>query len=166
MLSKILSVSFHSVMGWAGNNICSQTIQKEIRTRQRRIWIVSNPQLFLYGFGCIRCIQRTNLQLFESALHGGNFLIRYESGIVWTFRKSGYFFIQWRQKIEPKSLPWIFKMVPSAMLSLLYFLDFSFKVYNLCVVKPSNGNCAPQLCQTAARHFEASFHVGRTNWTP
>ena len=23
-----------------------------------------------------------------------------------------------------------------------------------------------QLCQTAARHFEASFHVGRTNWTP
>ena len=23
-----------------------------------------------------------------------------------------------------------------------------------------------QLCQTAARHFEASFHVERTNWTP
>ena len=40
--------------------------------------------------------------------------------------KSGYFF-QWRYKIEPSSLPWISKTVPSAMLSLLYLMDFSFK---------------------------------------
>ena len=26
--------------------------------------------------------------------------------------------------------------------------------------------CTLQSCQTASRHFEASFHVGRTNWTP
>ena len=62
----------------------------------------------------------------------GNILIRYESGIVW------YFFIRWHQKIEPSSLPWIFKTVPSAiMISLLYLLDLSFKSYNVCAVKPT-----------------------------
>ena len=30
------------------------------------------------------------------------------------------------------SLPWLVKMVPSALLSLLYFLNFSFKSYNVC----------------------------------
>ena len=40
--------------------------------------------------------------------------------------KSGYFF-QWHYKIKPSSLPWISKTVPSAMLSLLYLMDFSFK---------------------------------------
>ena len=38
-------------------------------------------------------------------------------------------------------------MVPSVMLSL--FLEFIFKAYNLH---------RPQLCHTAARHFELSFH--------
>ena len=70
--------------------------------------------------------------------------------------KSGYFFIQWRHKIEPSSLLWIFKMVPSAMLSFLYFLDFSFKSYNVCAVRPSYDYCTVLLCQTAARHFGAS----------
>ena len=29
----------------------------------------------------------------------------------------------------------------------------------------SYDNCTLQLCQTAARPCESSFHVGRTNWT-
>ena len=78
--------------------------------------------------------------------------------------KSGYLF-QWRYKIEPSSLPWISKTVPSAILSLLYLMDFSFKSYNVCAVQPSYDYYTLQLCQTAARQFEASFHVGRTNWT-
>ena len=56
----------------------------------------------------------------------------------------------------------------AAMLSLLfYFLDFSFKSWkNMCAVKPSYDYCTIQLCQTAARHFKASFYLGWTNWTP
>ena len=50
--------------------------------------------------------------------------------------KSGYivifFLIQWRHKIEPSSLPWIFKTAPCEL--LLLFLNLSFKSYNLCPV--------------------------------
>ena len=42
--------------------------------------------------------------------------------------------------------PRILKTVPSRMLSLLYFLDFSFKSYNVYAVKPSYDYCTPQLC--------------------
>ena len=50
--------------------------------------------------------------------------------------ESGYSFIQWRHKDESSSLPWIFKTVPSAMLSLqFYFLDFRFKSYNVRQLK-------------------------------
>ena len=51
-------------------------------------------------------IQHSNciLQLFESALQSGNFLIRYESGIMWMLNPD--IFIWWRNKIEPGSLPW------------------------------------------------------------
>ena len=64
-------------------------------------------------------------------------------------------------KIEPSSLPYIFKTAPSAMLSLLYFLDFSFKSYNVSAVKPSYDYRTLQLCQTAARHFEVDGRTGR-----
>ena len=47
------------------------------------------------------------------------------------------------------------------MLSLLYFLDFSFKSYNVSAVKPSYDYCALQLCQTAAQHFEVKTQTGR-----
>ena len=43
---------------------------------------------------------------YESALQSWNFLIRYESWIVWTLNPD-IFLIQWRDKIEPSSLPWI-----------------------------------------------------------
>ena len=52
------------------------------------------------------------------------------------------------------------------MLSLLYFVDFRSKSYNVLAVKPTYDHCAPELWQTTARYFEASFYVGRTNWTP
>ena len=52
------------------------------------------------------------------------------------------------------------------MLSLLYFVNFRSKSYNVCAVKPSYDYCAPELWQTAARYFEAPFYDGRTNWTP
>ena len=48
------------------------------------------------------------------------------------------------------------------MISLLHFLAFSLKSYNVCAFKPNYDNydyCTLQLCQTAARQFEASFHV-------
>ena len=77
--------------------------------------------------------------------------------------KSGYIFIQWRHKIEPSSLPWIFNTVPSAVLSFLYLLDFSFKSYKVCSVKTSYDYCTLQLWQTATRHFEAPFYVRRTS---
>ena len=66
----------------------------------------------------IWCIRHTNPQVFESALQSGNFL----------------------------NTPRILKTVPSRMLSLLYFLDFSFKSYNVYAVKPSYDYCTPQLC--------------------
>ena len=50
--------------------------------------------------------------------------------------------------------------------SLLYFFDFMFKSCKVCAVIPMiTQYCTLQSCQTAARHFEASFHVGQTNWT-
>ena len=71
---------------------------------------------------------------------------------------SGYFFfIQWRNKIEAGFLPWIFKMVPSAMFSLLSFLNFSVKSYNLCAVKLSYYHCILQFCHAVARTFSGFF---------
>ena len=60
-----------------------------------RIQIFFNPQLFLCGFGFpattrIGWIWKTNPQLFESALQSGNFLIRYESGIVWMLNPDSF----------------------------------------------------------------------------
>ena len=78
-------------------------------------------------------IRHLNPQLFESAFNSGKFSIHYESGVVWTLNPD-YFPIRWLQKMEPSSLLWIFKSVPSAMFSLLYFLDFSFKSYNVRAV--------------------------------
>ena len=40
----------------------------------------------------------------------------------------------------------------STMLSLLCFLDFFFKPYNLWAVKANYDYCSLQLCQTAGRH--------------
>ena len=51
------------------------------------------------------------------------------------------------------------------MLSPLCLLRFSFKSYNVCVVKPSYDYCTLQLCQTAAQHSKSSFHVGGTSLT-
>ena len=48
------------------------------------------------------------------------------------------------------------------MLSLLYFLAFRFKSYNVCTVKPIHDYYTLQLCRTAARHFEANFSM--SNW--
>ena len=42
---------------------------------------------------------------------------------------SGYRFNQWRNKIEPSPLPWIFKMVPSAI-SLIRLLDSGRRPYS------------------------------------
>ena len=47
------------------------------------IWRFLNQQLFLGGFGfCVSSIQVCNL--FESSLQSGNFLVRFESEILWT----------------------------------------------------------------------------------
>ena len=53
------------------------------------------------------------------------------------------------------------KYAPSAMLSLLHVLDFSFKSYNISAVKPSYDYRTLQLCQTAARHFKVDGRTGR-----
>ena len=96
-------------------------------------WEVTRASLAINGDLTTRWVHTYPLQ-------SGNFWIRYESGKVWTLN-SDIFFIQWRYKIEPSSLLWIFKMVPSVMLSFLYFLDFSFKSYNVCAVRPSYDYC-------------------------
>ena len=46
---------------------------------------------------------------FESALQSGKVWIRYEFGIMWTLYPDNpdNFFIQWRNKMELSSLPWI-----------------------------------------------------------
>ena len=83
----------------------------------------------------IRWIRHTNPQLFESILQTGFFLntlgirnrVDAKSGYIVIF-----FLIQWRHKIEPSSLPWIFKTAPCEL--LLLFLNLSFKSYNLCPV--------------------------------
>ena len=50
---------------------------------------------------------------------------------------------------------------------IVFFSLLALHFHNMCAVEPSDDYYAPQLCmQTAARQFEASFHVGRTNWTP
>ena len=69
-------------------------------------WIRKFPFRVRLPSTCIRWIRQTNPQLFESALKGGNFWIRYESGIVWTLNPD-IFFIRLRDKIEPISLPWM-----------------------------------------------------------
>ena len=48
------------------------------------------------------------------------------------------------------------------MLSLLYFLAFRFKSYNVCAVNPIYDYYTLQLCRTAAQHFEANFSM--SNW--
>ena len=65
--------------------------------------------------------------------------------------------------IEPSSLPWIFKTMLSAMGYRFYTSWTSVSSHDLCTVKPSYDYLTPQLCQTAAPHFEAFFQVGRTN---
>ena len=112
----------------------------------------------------IRCIQHTNPQLHESALQSGNFWINYESGIVWMLNPD-MFFIRWRHQFEPCSLPWINNtVIQRNVISSFYFLDFSFKSHIMSTVKPSYDYSVH--VKTAALQFEASFHVGRTNWTP
>ena len=59
----------------------------------------------------IRCIRQTNPQLFESALQSAHFLIRYESGIVWTLNPAIIFY--WRYKIESRAC---FAKVPVTVL--------------------------------------------------
>ena len=53
------------------------------------------------------------------------------------YAKSGYFLSGDVTRSTPVFLPSIFKMVPRAMSSFLYYLDFSFQSYNLCAVQPS-----------------------------
>ena len=52
--------------------------------------------------------------------------------------KSGYFFIQWWNKIEPSSLPWIFKLVQSTMYHLLLGLQSQVLQYHSKVSWHSN----------------------------
>ena len=99
---------------------------------------------------------------YESVCQSGDFWIRYESGNR-VDANSRNVFIQWRHNIEPCSLPGIFKTMPSAMGYRFYTSWTSVSSHNLCTVKPSYDYLTLQLCQTAARHFEASFQVGRTN---
>ena len=68
--------------------------------------------------------------------------------------------------MEPSSLPWIFKDGAERNAIACFFLEFSFKSYNVCAVKLSYDYCTLQLCQTTVPHSEASFQVGRTNWMP
>lgn len=70
---------------------------------------------------------------YKSALQSGIFLNALR---IWNRvdARSRFFFKQWSNEIDPSSLPWIFKLVPSARLSLLYLLDFSFKSYNARVI--------------------------------
>ena len=68
-----------------------------------------------------------------ATLQSGNFWILYEYGIVCTLNPH-IFLTHLREKIQPSSSQLIFKMVLSAMLSLLYCPHFSFTFYNVCAV--------------------------------
>ena len=93
-MSKTLRVSFHSVMGWAGNDICSQTIQKEIRTCQHvpgHFWI---RNYFFTDSASVHTYPRNpacESATFWIRYPERKFLNTYESGIVWTLNP--YFFL-------------------------------------------------------------------------
>ena len=140
--------------------------------RYGRIWIFFNPQLFLCGFGfrphvCGVLIRHSNPQLFESALH------RVESFEYATIRnrvdaKSGYFYPVWTsQDTMAQFFPWIFQDVAERNVIASFLLGLSVSSLITCVqLNLAMITVHFWLCQTAARHFEASLHVGRTNWTP
>ena len=117
-----------------------------------------SPQLFLCEFGF--CPHRSDVSGIRIRLPEWRFL-----NTLWIRHRgdanSRYVFIQWRHNIEPSSLPWIFKTMPSAMGYRFHTSWTSDSSHNLWTVKPSM--ITWDLCQTAARHFEASFQVGRTN---
>ena len=97
----------------------------------------------------------------------GKFWIRYDpesrgSEIRIFFIQCGRHKIRW-----PSSFLEFFKTSPSAMLSLSFLLWLSVSSLITCVqLNLAMITVHFWLCQTAARHFEASLHVGRTNWTP
>ena len=84
-----------------------------------RIRIFLNPQLFLCVFG------------FRPHVSGVSDIRIHK-------------FLNPLSRVEIFNTPRILKTVPSRMLSLLYFLDFSS--YNVYAVKPSYDYCTPQLC--------------------
>ena len=106
-----------------------------------------------------RWIQHTKQQSLLCALQSGNFLICYECGIVWTLNPDKFFYpVTWQDPAQ-------FFPMNIQDGSERNVTSFSFKSYNLCAVKPSCDYRTLQLSQTAAPYSQASFHVGRKNWT-
>ena len=92
------------------NKQTTATLHYDMQARSTRIRIFLNPQLFLSGYDFHpHASGKSGIRsrnFFESALQSGNCWIRYESGMVWTLNPN-IFFIRWRNKIDPSSLPWI-----------------------------------------------------------
>ena len=124
-------------------DICAQTVTlpayELFRARSTRIRRFLNPQCFLCVFGLrphVSSVSGIRIRIFFNPLFRVE-IFEYAMPIQNHMdAKSGYFFfIHWRYMIEPSSALWIFKTVPSAMFSLLYFFDFRFKSYNVFAVK-------------------------------
>ena len=100
---------------------------------------------------------------YESVRQTGNFLIRYESAIAWTLipdmflssdvtTSSPVLYHEYSRRCRAR---WVI----ASTLHGLQFQVITCGLLNLAMIT----QLRLQLCQTAARHFEASFQVGRTN---
>ena len=103
-------------------------------------------------------IRHRNPQLFWICSPEWKFLNTLGYGIVWTLNptshdRAQFFTLNIQDGAEHN-------VIPSLLLELRPVSRL------ITCVQPSYDYCTLQLCQTAVRHFEASFHVGRTNWTP
>ena len=84
--------------------------------------------------------------------------VYYASGIAWTLNQDIFYPVTSQDRAQFFTVN--IQDGTERKLSLLHFLDFSFKSYNLCAIKP----WSLYTSIVAMRHFEAYFHVGRTKW--
>ena len=89
------------------------------------------------------------------------------SGIAWTLNPFFFYPVWTSQDTMTQFFPWIFQDVAERNVIASFLLGLSVSSLITCVqLNLAMITVHFWLCQTAARHFEDSLHVGRTNWTP
>ena len=103
-------------------------------------------------FNRIRWIRHTNPQLFEPALQSGNFLIHYESGIVWTLNPSIFLSLDITRS-SPVLHREYSRWLPSAM---FLFFSFFLLISSLTTCMPLNPRGSEELFVIL---IEVKFHL-------